>query len=59
MKEKQHLLNQVLNHPISMGYVDNDYSSLSTKIFLEIRGKKISAMICKLPFYQKNYVKEI
>ena len=48
-----------VDHPISMGYVDNNYSSLDTKIFLEIRGKKISANICKLPFYKKNYVKEI
>ena len=47
-----------VDHPISMGYVDNNYSSLDTKIFLEIRGKKVSANICKLPFYQKNYVKE-
>ena len=48
-----------VDHPISMGYVDNDYSSLDTKIFLEIRGKKVSANVCKLPFYQKNYVKEL
>jgi len=48
-----------VDHPISMGYVDNNYSSINTKIFLEIRGKKVSANICKLPFYKKNYVKEI
>jgi len=48
-----------VDHPISMGYVDSNFSSLDTKIFLEIRGKKISANICKLPFYKKNYVKEI
>jgi aminomethyltransferase len=48
-----------VDHPISMGYVNNNYSSIDTKIFLEIRGKKVSANICKLPFYQKNYVKEI
>ena len=48
-----------VDHPISMGYVDNNYSPVNTKIFLEIRGKKVSANICKLPFYQKNYVKEI
>ena len=47
-----------VDHPISMGYVDSNYSSLDAKIFLEIRGKKISANICKLPFYKKNYVKE-
>ena len=48
-----------VEHSISMGYVDNNYSSLDTKIFLEIRGKKVSANICKLPFYKKNYVKEV
>ena len=48
-----------VDHPISMGYVDSNYSSLDTKIFLEIRGKKVSANICKLPFYKKNYVKEV
>ena len=48
-----------VDHPISMGYVDNNYSPVNTKIFLEIRGKKVPANICKLPFYQKNYVKEI
>ena len=48
-----------VDHPISMGYVDSNYSSLDTKIFLEIREKKLSANICKLPFYQKNYVKEM
>ena len=48
-----------VDHPISMGYVDSNYSSINTKIFLEIRGKKVSANICKLPFYKKNYVKEI
>ncbi len=42
---------------IAMGYVDNNYTSLNTKIFLEVRGKKIPANICNLPFYKKNYVK--
>ena len=48
-----------VDHPISMGYVDSKFASLNTKIFLEIRGKKVSGNICKLPFYKKNYVKEI
>jgi len=48
-----------VDHPISMGYVESDYSSIDTKIFLEIRGKKVSANICKLPFYKKNYIKEM
>ena len=48
-----------VDYPICMGYVDSNYSSIDTKIFLEIRGKKMAANICKLPFYQKNYVKEL
>ena len=40
-----------------MGYVNNTYTKENTKIYLEIRGKKFSASICKLPFYKKNYYK--
>jgi len=43
--------------PIAMGYVTNDCSSSNTKIYLEVRGKKIPANVCDLPFYKKNYVK--
>ena len=42
---------------IAMGYVSNMFSKSNTKVFLEIRGKKIPASICDLPFYKKNYVK--
>ena len=43
--------------PIAMGYINNTYTKENTKIFLEIRGKKVSASVCKLPFYKKNYYK--
>ena len=42
---------------IAMGYVENKYAVLNTKLFLEVRGKKIPANVCNLPFYKKNYVK--
>ena len=42
---------------IAMGYVENNYSLTNTKIFLEVRGKKVPANVCDLPFYKKNYVK--
>ena len=42
---------------IAMGYVENNYSPTNTKIFLEVRGKKIPANVCDLPFYKKNYIK--
>ena len=46
-----------VDHSIAMGYVENKYSELNTKLFLEIRGKKIAANVCNLPFYKKKYVK--
>ncbi len=46
-----------VEHSIAMGYVDNNYSSINTKIYLEVRGKKIPANVCNLPFYKKNYFK--
>ena len=46
-----------VDHPIAMGYVENQYATLNTKLLLEVRGKKIPANVCNLPFYKKNYVK--
>ena len=46
-----------VEHSIAMGYVENKYAALNTKLFLEVRGKKIPANVCNLPFYKKNYVK--
>jgi aminomethyltransferase len=46
-----------VNGPIAIGYVQKEYSKNDTKIFLEVRGKKYLANICRLPFYKKSYVK--
>jgi len=46
-----------VEHSIAMGYVENNYTSLDTKVFLEVRGKKVPANVCNLPFYKKNYIK--
>ena len=43
--------------PIAMGYVNNGHAKINNKVFLEVRGKKVPANICDLPFYKKNYVK--
>ncbi|MDA7756016.1 glycine cleavage system aminomethyltransferase GcvT [Candidatus Pelagibacter sp.] len=43
--------------PVAMGYVENSFSKINTKVFLEVRGKKYPAIISNLPFYKKNYVK--
>ncbi len=46
-----------LNHSVSMGYVDTNFSKEGTLIQINVRGKMHKAKICKLPFYKKNYVK--
>jgi len=43
--------------PVAMGYVENSFSQIDTKVFLEVRGKKYPANISNLPFYKKSYVK--
>jgi len=45
--------------PVAMGYVNNLFSKINTKIFLVVRGKKYTATISSLPFYKKNYVKGV
>ena len=35
----------------------NQFASIDNKILLEVRGKKHDAVISKLPFYKKSYVK--
>lgn len=37
---------------IGLGYVDKDYSSLESDIYIEIRGKQLRAKVVKLPFYK-------
>ncbi|MDA7769904.1 glycine cleavage system aminomethyltransferase GcvT [Candidatus Pelagibacter sp.] len=44
---------------IAMGYIENSFSKIDTKIFLEVRGKKYPACISNLPFYKKSYVKGV
>ena len=43
--------------PVAMGYVKNKFSKIDSKIILEIRGKKYDAVVSKLPFYKKSYVR--
>jgi len=45
--------------PVAMGYINNAFSKIDTKVFLEVRGKKYPASISNLPFYKKNYVKGV
>ena len=40
---------------ISMGYIQTDYASVGTKIFADIRGKRMEASITTLPFTNLNF----
>jgi len=44
---------------VAMGYIENSFSKIDTKVFLEVRGKKYPASISNLPFYKKSYVKGV
>ena len=46
-----------VNSPVAMGYIKSKFSEINNKILLEIRGKKHDAIVSKLPFYKKSYVK--
>ena len=43
-------MSPVLNSGIGMGYVAKEYSAFGTRIFVQIRNKKIPAEIVKVPF---------
>ena len=45
--------------PVAMGYIENSFSKIDTKVFLEVRGKKYPASISNLPFYKKSYAKGV
>ena len=46
-----------VNSPVAMGYIKSEFSKINNKIQLEVRGKKYEAVVSKLPFYKKSYVK--
>ena len=37
--------------------ISNSHAKTDTKVYLEVRGKKVPANVCELPFYKKSYVK--
>lgn len=46
-----------LGYPVAMAIVDSKYSSVGTKVTVEVRGRKIEAEIINLPFYKKEKAK--
>jgi aminomethyltransferase len=44
-----------LNVPVAMGYVPPDAAILGTRVFTEIRGKRLGLIVSKLPFVPARY----
>jgi aminomethyltransferase len=44
-----------VGHPVSMGYVATEFSTIDTTIYAEIRGKRMAAKVCALPFTPANF----
>ena len=45
----------IVERAISMGYLDTSYTKVNTKIFAEIRGKRMEAVVTSLPFTKLNF----
>ncbi len=39
-----------LNKAIGLGYVSSEFSKAGSEIFIEVRGKLLKAVVCKIPF---------
>jgi aminomethyltransferase len=44
-----------LNAPIAMGYVPGDTTALGTRMFAEVRGKRLPVTVSELPFVPTRY----
>ena len=47
-------LSPTLGVPISMAYVDPEYSAVGTALHLDVRGTRVPASIVALPFYKRE-----
>jgi aminomethyltransferase len=44
-----------LNVPVAMGYVPPDTAAPGTRVFTELRGKRLGMIVSKLPFVPARY----
>jgi aminomethyltransferase len=44
-----------IEQPMSMGYLPTDLAAPGTKVFGEVRGKRLPATVAPLPFYRQSY----
>jgi aminomethyltransferase len=41
--------------PVAMGYVANEYAATETRVFADVRGKRMPVEVCTLPFIPHRY----
>lgn len=46
-------LSPTLGHPVAMAFVSPELSELGTELFVDIRGKRVSASVVAMPFYKR------
>lgn len=46
-------LSPTLGFPIAMGYLQQQYQEVGTKVNIDVRGKKLAAEVVELPFYKR------
>ena len=44
-----------LDKNIGLGYVPTDLSEPGTKLYIDVRGRIVDAVVCPLPFYSRRY----
>ncbi len=45
--------------PVSMAYVQSDFSALDTEVFAEVRGKMLAMTVAKMPFVPQRYYRGV
>jgi len=44
-----------VNGPVAMGYLTNEHAAAGTRVFAEVRGKRMPVEVCDLPFVPHRY----
>ncbi len=47
-----------LGHPIAMAYVDSMFAGHGTALEIEVRGKRLPAVVTPLPFVPHRYIRK-
>lgn len=49
------IFSPILQKPIGLGYVSNEYSKVDSELNIDIRGRSFPARVVKTPFYKRSY----